>query len=71
MVENSEAILPASDMFVPLSTQYIMQTSDYIQHPEVQSIIDHLQAEAKMLPDGFARSNIRDAEGHQYVDLVM
>ncbi|MFN0035362.1 MAG: patatin-like phospholipase family protein [Saprospiraceae bacterium] len=48
-----------------------MQTSDYTQHPEVCSIIGHLKTQAAMLPEGFARSAIRDDAGNQYVDLVM
>jgi len=49
----------------------MMQTSDYTQHPEVCSIVEHLNVQASKHPQSFSYSAIRDDSGNQYVDLVM
>ncbi|MCC6461930.1 MAG: patatin-like phospholipase family protein [Saprospiraceae bacterium] len=48
-----------------------METSAYTQHPEVQALLTELHTVARERPGGLRVSDIRDAAGRQYVDLVM
>lgn len=48
-----------------------METTAYTQHPEMLNILSELKINASQRPGGFRISNIRDAAGNQYVDLVM
>jgi NTE family protein len=48
-----------------------MDTTAYTQHPEIQHIISEIRLYASNRPGGLQVSDIRDAAGHQYVDVVM
>lgn len=49
-----------------------MSTDTYTQHPEVQTILQHLRSHAAAQPAGVLNiSDLRDAAENQYVDVVM
>jgi NTE family protein len=49
-----------------------MEIKDYTQNPALQAMLTDLQQHIRSLPEGMLSvSNIRDAAGYQYVDLVM
>lgn len=48
-----------------------MKTTKCTQHPEIQAILSELRLAAAQNPTQFQRSVLKDAQGLQYVDIVM